>query len=116
MLKFICPKLPMRNINATKDYYINNLGFTMIGDFGNYLLLQNDAIEVHFFEYKELDTNTNYGQVYIRLENIEEFYKNLLKKNIEIHPNGKLETKPWGQKEFSLVDPDINLLTFGEEV
>jgi hypothetical protein len=25
-----------------------------------------------------------------------------------------LETKPWGQREFSLLDPDNNLLTFGE--
>ncbi|OJY92489.1 MAG: hypothetical protein BGP14_14960 [Sphingobacteriales bacterium 44-15] len=30
----------------------------------------------------------------------------------------KLEAqiKPWGQKEFSLLDPDSNLLTFGQGV
>jgi hypothetical protein len=33
---------------------------------------------------------------------------------MEIHPNGKLQTKPWGQKEFSILDPDNNLLTFGQ--
>jgi hypothetical protein len=27
-----------------------------------------------------------------------------------------LATKPWGQREFSLLDPDHNLLTFGETV
>jgi hypothetical protein len=27
-----------------------------------------------------------------------------------------LEIKPWGQKEFSLLDPDNNLLTFGESI
>jgi hypothetical protein len=32
-----------------------------------------------------------------------------------IHPAGHLQTKPWGQKEFSILDPDNNLLTFGEQ-
>ena len=36
-------------------------------------------------------------------------------KGIVKHPNGPLETKPWGQKEFSILDPDNNLLTFGEK-
>jgi hypothetical protein len=27
-----------------------------------------------------------------------------------------MEIKPWGQKEFSLLDPDNNLLTFGEAI
>jgi len=35
---------------------------------------------------------------------------------VEIHPNGHLEMKPWGQKEFALLDPDNNLLTFGERI
>jgi hypothetical protein len=116
MLSNIHPKLPMRNKIATKDFYINKLGFTNIGssDFEGYLMLQKDAIEIHFFEFKTLNPKENYGQVYIRTDNIETFYQFLLEKNVNIHPNGKLEVKPWGQKEFSLLDPDNNLLTFGQ--
>jgi len=33
-----------------------------------------------------------------------------------IHPNAPLEAKPWGQLEFFLLDPDNNLLTFGQEL
>jgi hypothetical protein len=32
------------------------------------------------------------------------------------HPNGHLAIKPWGQKEFSILDPDNNLLTFGQNI
>ena len=39
-----------------------------------------------------------------------------LYQKISIHPNGPLEIKPWGQKEFSLLDPDGNLLTFGQRI
>ncbi len=35
---------------------------------------------------------------------------------LAIHPNDPLQIKPWGQKEFSLLDPDHNLLTFGQSV
>ncbi|MDH7462472.1 VOC family protein [Chitinophagaceae bacterium 26-R-25] len=118
MLTAIHPKLPMRSKTATKEYYVSKLGFTQLGstDYPEYLMVQKDNIEIHFFEFKELDPKENYGQVYIRVNNIEAFYQSLLDAKIEIHPNGPLQTKPWGQKEFSLLDPDNNLLTFGESI
>lgn len=116
MLINISPKLPLRNKSITKNYYINQLGFKEIGDYEGYLILQKDNIEIHFFEYKELEPSTNYGQVYIRTNNIEDLYKSFIDNKIEIHPNGKMKTKPWGQKEFALLDPDNNLLTFGQNV
>lgn len=108
----------MRNKAITKDYYINKLGFEEFGnaEFEAYLMLQKDHIQIHFFEYKELDPKTNYGQVYIRTDVIDNLYQLFLEKEIEIHPNGKLEIKAWGQKEFSVLDPDNNLLTFGQSV
>lgn len=118
MLTAIHPKLPMRSKTATKNYYLNKLGFHELGtaDYPEYLMVQKDNIEIHFFEFKELDPKENYGQVYIRVNNIEGFYQSLLEAKVEIHPNAPLQTKPWRQKEFSLLDPDNNLLTFGESV
>jgi len=118
MLTAIHPKIPMRNKAVTKDYYINLLGFRPLGnaDYDGYLMLQKDTIELHFFEFKELDPNENYGQVYIRTDDIEHLYQSLLDKQVSIHPAGPLQLKPWGQKEFSLLDPDNNLLTFGQAI
>ena len=116
MLTAINPKLPMRNKAATRDFYINKLGFQEFGsaDFPGYLMVEKDHIQIHFFEFKELDPKENYGQVYIRTDHIEDLYQSWVKSNVSIHPAGSLETKPWGQKEFSLLDPDNNLLTFGQ--
>ncbi len=118
MLTDIHPKLPMRDKSATKDFYINKLGFQEFGsaDFDGYLMVQKDSIQIHFFEFKTLDPKENYGQVYIRTDNIERLYQSLLDEKIRIHPNGQLSLKPWGQMEFSLPDPDNNLLTFGQSV
>lgn len=118
MLLTIHPKLPMRSKTATHDYYINKLGFTVFGnaDYDGYLMVEKDNIQIHFFEFKELDPAQNYGQVYIRVSDIDALYKDLQNRGVAIHPNGHLQTKPWGQREFSLLDPDNNLLTFGQAV
>ncbi len=108
----------MRSKAATKDFYLSQLGFTDIGtaDFKDYLLLKKDNVEIHFFEFKELDPKENYGQVYIRTNDIETLYKSMLDNNNNIHPAGHLQAKPWGQKEFAMLDPDNNLLTFGQSI
>lgn len=116
MLTNINPKLPMRNKSITRNYYVNHLGFQEIGDYESYLMVKKDNIEIHFFEFKELDPKENYGQVYIRTNNIENLYQSMLDNKTEIHPNGALKTLPWGQKEFALLDPDHNLLTFGQNI
>lgn len=118
MLTEINPKLPMRDKTITRDFYLNTLGFQEFGnaDFDGYLMVQKDSIQIHFFEFKALDPKENYGQVYIRTNEINKLYQTLLENKVPIHPNGHLEVKPWGQKEFSLLDPDNNLLTFGESL
>jgi hypothetical protein len=118
MLTDINPKLPMRNKTVTKNYYLNKLGFDYVGsdDYEFYLIVQKEGIQIHFFEFKELNPNENYGQVYIRTNDIETLYQTMLDNNIDIHPNGQLEVKPWHQKEFAILDPDNNLLTFGQSL
>lgn len=118
MLTEINPKLPMRDKVVTKEYYLNKLGFQLFGnnDFDNYLMVYKDYVQIHFFEFKDLDPKENYGQVYIRTNDINKLYQTLLDNKTPIHPNGHLETKPWGQIEFALLDPDNNLLTFGQSI
>lgn len=79
MLTEINPKLPMRDKAITKDYYLNKLGFQIFGDkdFDCYLMVHKDNIQIHFFEFKELNPKDNYGQVYIRTNNIEQLYKSM---------------------------------------
>jgi hypothetical protein len=118
MLTEVNPKLPMRDKTVTRNYYVNQLGFQQVGsaDYDGYLMLQKDRVQIHFFEFKELDPKENYGQVYLRTNDIDALYKSFVGNGVIIHPNGHLQVKPWGQKEFSLLDPDNNLLTFGQGV
>lgn len=115
MLLSIHPKLPMRDKTITRLFYIDQLGFTEIGsaDYAEYLMVEKDEIQIHFFEFKELDPKENYGQVYIRTNNIEKWHQYAESKNLVSNP---LRHTPWGQLEFSILDPDNNLLTFGQSI
>ncbi len=116
MLLSVHPKLPMRNKQLTKEFYLQTLGFEQAGSdaFDEYLMLRKDQIEIHFFLFTDLNPSENYGQVYIRTEQIDRYYESLLQQQVSIHPAGALQRKPWGPSEFSLLDPHANLLTFGE--
>lgn len=115
MLTEINPKLPMRDKAVTKDFYLNKLGFQEFGDdYEGYLMVQKDKIQIHLFEFKDLDPKENYGQVYIRTDDIETFYHFV--KSRHANNGTELELKPWMQREFSILDPDNNLLTFGQQV
>lgn len=118
VLTEIHPKLPMRDKAATQAFYIGKLGFSELGAAGydEYLMVKKDAIEIHFFLFRELDPRDNYGQVYIRTDDIDQLYQGMVDSGTAIHPAGSLQTKPWGQREFSLLDPDHNLLTFGQSI
>lgn len=113
MLQTIIPKIPFIDKEKTLNYYIN-LDFMLTSDYGDYLILENNQLEIHFFHYPSLEKEKSDFMLYIRCSEIENLYQNLLDNQVEIHPNGPLETKPWGQKEFSLIDPNGTLLTFGE--
>ena len=106
----------MWNKAVTKDFYVNDLGFQENADYADYLIVRKDNIEIHFFTFEKLNPNENYGQVYIRTDDIDIFYQSLIDKELSIHPAGDLQIKPWRQKEFSMLDPDNNLLTFGQSI
>ncbi len=118
MLTSVNPKLPMRNKKITKSFYIDKLGFCEFGnaDFADYLMVEKDNVQVHFFLFQELDPSKNYGQMYLRTDSVDELFNDFRDRKVTIHPNGQLETKPWRQREFSVLDPDNNLLTFGQGV
>jgi catechol 2,3-dioxygenase-like lactoylglutathione lyase family enzyme len=118
MLTAVHPKLPMRDKGLTRAYYVDQLGFTVHGngDHADHLMVEREGVQLHFFLFKELDPKANYGQVYIRTDAIDALYRSLIDRGVRIHPNGSLQNRPWGQREFALLDPDHNLLTFGEAV
>lgn len=114
MITQIIPKLPFIDKEKTVAFYTEIIGFTMVQDYGDYFILKIDEQEIHFFSYTTLAPHESDFMIYLRLTDIENFYKTLQEKGTKIHPNGALETKPWQMLEFSMTDPNGTLLSFGE--
>lgn len=111
----IIPKLPAMDLDETQNYFKTKLQFEVRSRYPDYLIMKKGSAELHFFQFAGLDPLTNYAMIYIRVESgIEDLYADFLKRGVIIHPNGPLETKPWGTKEFALLDPNHTLLTFGQ--
>ena len=105
------PVLPALDLEQTLDYYEGKLGFTILSEYPGYALLERDGAELHFFECEDKYLADNSG-CYLRVENIEALHEELANADITtLHP---LEVKPWGMKEFSLIDVNGNLLRFGQ--
>lgn len=105
------PILPAVNLDESVTYF-QRLGFTVGYDDGNYAILRRDGAEVHLFAHRELDPLTNDAGCYFRVAGIEELFTTFREAGARII--GPLETKPWCQREFTLIDPSHNLLRFGE--
>ena len=117
MIISVVPKLPFLNKQESIDYYVNKLGFTLRSDYGDYLIIELDKAELHLFSYPGLKPGSSDFMVYLRIDNgIEDLYQKLQRQSVPIHPNGKLEVKPWKQQEFSITDPNGTLLTFGQAI
>ena len=115
MISLIIPKLPFINKEKTIEYY-QKLDFELVADHGDYLITQYKDLEIHFFRFETLSPEKSDFMIYLRIENdIDKFYQEIQNQGIEIHPNGKLEIKPWGMNEFALIDPNGTLLSFGQK-
>ena len=52
--------------------------------------------------------------VRIRVNDVEAMYAEFQRHGGKVHPNGPLQTKPWGTKEFGAIDPNGVCVTFQE--
>jgi uncharacterized glyoxalase superfamily protein PhnB len=52
--------------------------------------------------------------VRIAVKGIEALYAEYRQHGGQVHPNGPLQTKPWGTKEFAAIDPNGVCVTFQE--
>ncbi len=118
LLNSINPLIPGgEDLEQTVAFYEQQLGFQCIhqeGDPIHMAIVKRDSAQI--FLLKNGDKHLAEGtSLRINVNQIEELYAEFQAKGGEmIHPNGKLETKPWRMKEFVVLDPTGVCLTFCE--
>lgn len=112
MLQKAIPVLPTININHSIDFYVLKLGFKAI-NYGNYAILHFKNIEIHLSMNCDQPAGTNTACL-ILVENIEDLYTSYSAKGL-IDVKGKLADRPWGIKEFTIIDNNNNQIRFGKK-
>jgi catechol 2,3-dioxygenase-like lactoylglutathione lyase family enzyme len=112
------PILPSRSVSATVAFY-QRLGFEGgAHEFDSgYAILRLGSVELHFFTHTKLVPAESFAGCYIRVSDVESIYRYFSLAQLPHAGSPRMDTledKPWGLREFAVVDPDGNLLRIGQ--
>lgn len=106
------PKLASLDIERSMAFF-EALGFARRSNYPDYGIVERDGAQLHFWLCQDARIPKETA-CRIAVEGIEQLFEIYSAKGV-IHPNGSLELKPWGVWEFSILDPDGNLVTFQQQ-
>ena len=111
------PTLPSRDVNETVMFY-RRLGFEGgVHSHGDYAILTRGTLELHFFTHGELVPEDSSAGCYLRVLDVDSIYRAFAAAELPrqgIPRMDALQDKPWGLREFAVVDADGNLVRIGQ--
>lgn len=113
------PALPASDVRRAVDFYVDALGFREVSQDDDGLgILARDGVRLHVWlaDGSALGAETYLaGSASCRIETtqIETLHEHCAELGV-VHPNAPLQDRPWGAREFAVLDPDGNLITFFE--
>jgi catechol 2,3-dioxygenase-like lactoylglutathione lyase family enzyme/broad-specificity NMP kinase len=113
LLESASPVLASLDIERTVAFYRDRLGFSKVrAEPGVWGIVARDSVQLHFWACAERHIAEN-TSCRIHVRGIDPLFAACDREGI-VHPNARLEAKPWGSREFGVLDPDGNLVTFAE--
>jgi catechol 2,3-dioxygenase-like lactoylglutathione lyase family enzyme len=105
------PVLPSLDIARTVLFYCEVLGFEEVHVAPReYAIVERGPVELHFWYTGDAALPKASG-CRVQVTSIEALYADCESASI-VHPNAPLVMKPWATREFAILDPDGNLVTF----
>jgi catechol 2,3-dioxygenase-like lactoylglutathione lyase family enzyme len=106
------PRLAARDVNAAVEFYETNLGFQATLHLEDYAILKRDAVEIHLGLLAH-DPLTNNISCRIDVRGVAELHERCRALGL-VQAQDSLAMGPWHRLEFTILDPDRNLITFAE--
>jgi catechol 2,3-dioxygenase-like lactoylglutathione lyase family enzyme len=98
------PVLPARDVEETVSFWSGELGFEAVYRDPEYGIVERDGTQVHFFP-STVDPMENDGGCRLGVDDVDAFHE-----EYRAHVFAELEEKPWGTREFAVLDPTRNLI------
>lgn len=129
-LKAAVPVLPVADTVAAAAFYRDRLGFAIAHADSQYAIVTRDAVELHLWAARDrswqqrsrdpADSPVTSGaetflagtaSCRVLVGDLDELYASCRAAGV-VHPNGSLSAKPYGLREFAVLDGDGNLITY----
>jgi catechol 2,3-dioxygenase-like lactoylglutathione lyase family enzyme len=107
------PIIPARDVPSSTAWYRDALGYEVVRDEDDYGIVGRDGSWIHLYGPSGIAPERSDTMIRVGVEGIDELYAACVAKDI-VHPNGPLGRRPWGLREFAVLDLDGNLVTFFE--
>ncbi len=105
------PILAALDMDKTLDFY-RRLGFQLLIRYGSdYARLKRDEVEIHFWGCEDPHIARNTA-CYFRISDCSALRREFESRSVE--GLSEVEQKPWGDLEFSVVDPSGNMIRFSQ--
>ena len=109
------PILASLNEEESIKFFTEKPGFLFHSSWESYLILSKDKVYIHLCGLAAISQSPKIPVCYINVTEIDKLYEKYEPLGI-VHPNGKLEEKPWKMKQFSILDNNGNIIHFGEDM
>lgn len=110
----VAPELPSLDLNRTRAYFEQKLGFKTIVQYDNYAIFSRDGVWINYWLCSDPEV-PKMASCYIYVDDAKTLYDEYHAQGV-IHPNGALVDKPYGVREFSALDDNGCLLKFGQDL
>ncbi len=114
------PVLPAADTAASLAWWTGSCGFAETFRDANppsYAGVARDGAHLHLAGMEDAALARTVGDqtmVRLRVAGIDALYAEFKQRGGIVHPNGSLQTKPWGTKKFAAIDPNGVCVTFFE--
>jgi catechol 2,3-dioxygenase-like lactoylglutathione lyase family enzyme len=124
------PSLPSADVRRSESFYTDVLGFDVVASDEGFALVRRDGASISIWgatdetwrERLDAERPVRSGaesfiagtaSCSIEVTHVDELYEHCRERDI-VHPNATLHDTEWGTREFAVLDPDGNLVTFWE--
>ena len=112
------PVLPAADVTESLRWWTETCGFTETfrdNTPPNYVGVERNGAKAHISGVSDQQLARAVGdQTMVRflVQDVAAFYAEYQRRGGQVHPNGKLQRKPWGTQEFAAIDPNGVCVTF----
>jgi uncharacterized glyoxalase superfamily protein PhnB len=112
--KALIPVFLVADVDVAQDFYTRVLGFTQEFRYGTYVGLRLGRHEIHLTDPGEPRHIVGAGTAYVICDEVDAYFATIVASGAK--PKSEPANRMYGMRDFAILDPDGNQLSFGCDV